>query len=585
MNSQINLNINATNNASPVIKQVAADVQGLETNVEEASEQMFDSNAVTLNSLMQIATQVYQAAEAVYEYSRAGAELEYAAIRFDRLTESIDTTSDALLGDLRDATRGLYSDAELMASAGDLMALGLAKSHDEAVRLAAVSAGLNMNMNQLVLTLTNMTTMRFDALGVSVDGFDEKLKSLEAQGYSTNDAFKEAFLQQAEDQLEKVGHAADTSLGSFMRHEAQLENMRNQYKLLTVDGIAPLLDYSADYTEALVRLREEHGILQPWEQNRLVLLEMERQASLEALDANEAHGEALMGIVTSVQELAEAEQAVAVVHGEAVKGAIQVQEAYERYGEKIQDLKLDHDELTAKKQALLEQGYYPEHSAIQTLNERLAENEQKQLDVTTAMQGTLEQMILNTAMAGLDAEAQLALARATGQIDEATYAALSVQMDLKQQYEDGILTADEYATKTLELRDAVNSLTDNNVTVTVNGIFNEIRNVMTNYASSEGGNQWVPRYAKGTDGWQEVPPGYPNDSYPIMLQSGERFAVIPAGVGASPSSAGGFGGGGMNITLVVQSPVTIMDEENARNVLLPLIESGIKELQSRGAVE
>lgn len=137
----------------------------------------------------------------------------------------------------------------------------------------------------------------------------------------------------------------------------------------------------------------------------------------------------------------------------------------------------------------------------------------------------------------------------------------------------------------MELRDAVNSLTDNNVTVTVNGIFNEIRNVMTNYASSEGGNQWVPRYAKGTDGWQEVPPGYPNDSYPIMLQSGERFAVIPAGVGASPSSAGGFGGGGMNITLVVQSPVTIMDEENARNVLLPLIESGIKELQSRGAVE
>ena len=77
---------------------------------------------------------------------------------------------------------------EAMALAADLLALGLAKNSDEAVRLAKVQSGLGMDMNQLVL-LTNQTTMRFDALGVSVDGFDEKVKQLKATGMSTNEAF------------------------------------------------------------------------------------------------------------------------------------------------------------------------------------------------------------------------------------------------------------------------------------------------------------------------------------------------------------------------------------------------------------
>jgi hypothetical protein len=50
-------------------------------------------------------------------------------------------------------------------------------------------------------------------------------------------------------------------------------------------------------------------------------------------------------------------------------------------------------------------------------------------------------------------------------------------------------------------------------------------------------------YANGTDGWETVPPGYPNDSYPAFLSSGEKFAVIPAG--QSFESFGGAVGGGM----------------------------------------
>lgn len=180
------------------------------------------------------------------ELGREGAELEYASQKFDRLTASIGATSDALMNDLRTATKGTMSDAALMASAGDLMALGLAKTHDQVVRLSRVSSGLNMDMNQLVLTLANQTTMRFDQLGVSVDGFQAKVDKLKATGMSASDAFAEAFLQQAEQQLETVGDSADTSVGAFKRLEAAAENLGNKIKTILTPALAGMANAAAD---------------------------------------------------------------------------------------------------------------------------------------------------------------------------------------------------------------------------------------------------------------------------------------------------------------------------------------------------
>lgn len=40
-------------------------------------------------------------------------------------------------------------------------------------------------------------------------------------------------------------------------------------------------------------------------------------------------------------------------------------------------------------------------------------------------------------------------------------------------------------------------------------------------------NAKTENYATGTGGWLTVPPGYPNDTYPIRMTSGEQFAVVP----------------------------------------------------------
>jgi archaellum component FlaC len=175
------------------------------------------------------------ASKMAFDAGKMGADLLYVQGKFDRLTASIGATSDALLKDLRAATKGMVSDAQLVQSAGDFMALGLAKSRDEVVRLTTVAGALGMDMNQLVLTLTNQTTMRFDALGVSVDGFDAKVKKLKDTGMDANAAFKEAFLQQAEAQLAKVGNKADTGAGAIARMDASVENLKNNLRM----GLAP----------------------------------------------------------------------------------------------------------------------------------------------------------------------------------------------------------------------------------------------------------------------------------------------------------------------------------------------------------
>lgn len=207
-----------------------------------------------------------------------GAELENVERRFDRLSASIGATADGLENQLRAATRGTRSDMELMASAADLMGLGLAKNQDELVRLTRVSGALNMNMNQLVLTLTNQTTARFDQLGVSVDGFKEKVADLEAQGYDTNAAFKEAFLQQAEAQIEKVGDTADTTAGAMQRLTARARNFVDDGLMYIAERSGPALEGLANYFDAVDRAQLDMnaavaaGIITQEEANTIVAL-------------------------------------------------------------------------------------------------------------------------------------------------------------------------------------------------------------------------------------------------------------------------------------------------------------------------
>jgi len=63
-------------------------------------------------------------------------------------------------------------------------------------------------------------------------------------------------------------------------------------------------------------------------------------------------------------------------------------------------------------------------------------------------------------------------------------------------------------------------------------------------------------------------------------------AVIPLKDGAVPVQMSGSGGGGnVYVNLTISSPMTIMDQQNAQNVLLPFIINGIRQAKSQGTIK
>jgi hypothetical protein len=234
-------------------KEATTELQRFQHEVEKAKKLGQDFGKGMLGAAAALAGFGLVAKKA-FEFGKAGAELDMVQIKFRRLSDELSLSS-TFMDRLERSTGGVVSSFELMQSATNLMSLGLVKNEDDLRRLIRVSGELGFDMNQLVLTMTNMTTMRFDALGLSVDGFKDKVKALEAQGLSAADAFREAFLRQAEDQLERVGSVADTTLGAFKRLEAQLKNISDQAKLLAADALEPVVRRLGDSFEATNTLR------------------------------------------------------------------------------------------------------------------------------------------------------------------------------------------------------------------------------------------------------------------------------------------------------------------------------------------
>ena len=253
--ANVEIIIKSIDQSGPGIRQVNDSLKGIGKTSAEMGKAL-KMSFTEMNSAAQLAAQGIQKLKQAYQFAKEGAQIEFLQGKFDRLAQSIGTTSDVLLNELKTATKGTLSDMEMMASVTDLVGLGLVKTSKDAVRLSTVVAGLGMDMNQLVLTLANKTTMRFDQLGVAVTGFDDKVKALKESGMDADAAFTEAFLQQAEQQLTKVGNAADTTLGSFMKLEAQTKNFVDDLKVVTASLAGPFVDALARSGETADHYRE-----------------------------------------------------------------------------------------------------------------------------------------------------------------------------------------------------------------------------------------------------------------------------------------------------------------------------------------
>lgn len=189
--------------------------------------------------------QAAKAAEFFYESISQGADLMKAEQEFANLAGSIGTTADALESDLRAAVGGLMTSSEMMAGAGQLMSLGLAKTHDEAVALSEVSGKLGWDIQVLGLTIANQSTARLDALGLSIESVTGRLDELKAKGMSADEAFKWAIIEAGREKIEVVGDVSDTAAGQLQMLETAVRGAQEGFALGAAQGFADTLQVIA----------------------------------------------------------------------------------------------------------------------------------------------------------------------------------------------------------------------------------------------------------------------------------------------------------------------------------------------------
>jgi len=604
--------------------------------------------ATPLNQTIQIFQQVGQAAQQAYEFVAEGTQLARAEQQFTALAGSIGSTADALLGDLKTATRGTISDFELMKSATSIMSLGLADTSEETVRLASLVGKLGWDMNQVTLTLANQSTMRLDALGLSVSDVTNRVDALKEAGYSADQAFKFAILEAGEEKVKLLGDAADTTAGKLAILEANAANFKDtaqaafSQELITnindmAGGLFESADGAASFGEKFGKAFASY-ITGQWSKGLIDGLDEINQStytlatqSMPALERQlEQERAAMIASLTAIDDRREAIE----LHGDAIADALpfirehatavyQNSDAYAEFQDKLVQTNShmsENEAMVAQANArLVEWGETipTVTGAIYASAEAIAAHNAATGDYATmAIEAGEEGVNLNQVMynsldaAGGSAEALVGLALATGQLTEA-----QAENILKQaaMIEYAGMLGEAIANGTMSISDAVTSLADfqaglesSNILVNdATGSVILMNDAMTGSTSAVGSLQTsldefntsnavgatqafidklnsIPRSVDvqvnvhggdtsgvnyGGGGYQNlegpgmaggadfiVPPGYPNDSYPMRVQSGEHVTVTPAGQTR--------GGDTYNLYLTPANPDNVMQSFN-----------------------
>jgi hypothetical protein len=220
-----------------------------------------------------------------------------------------------MLGQLRQATHGMVSDAQLVQTATDIISLGLADTEAGVVDLAALITELGWDMQTVIMTFANDSKMRLDALGLSVTDVEERAARLEAAGLSASEAFDQAVIDAGREKLELLGSAAETTAGDIARAEVAWTNLIDQLKVGTAQAAGPALSTLNTLTE----IRNEFITLH----QQGAISEREFRAGIAAVTLGLLQGsenaQAYLDSLTAVNDEAAAADVVMLRYGRAVE--------------------------------------------------------------------------------------------------------------------------------------------------------------------------------------------------------------------------------------------------------------------------
>jgi len=196
------------------------------------------------------------------DLAMSAAPAEQVSNTFSNLATSIGEQAAPMLEKLREATRGMVADTDLMQASNKFMSMGLANSAEEAAKLAEMATQLGSAMGQdattsmsdFALMLANQALPRLDNFGISSGKVRERIEELMAadENLTREQAFMTAVMEQGETAMSRVGEQSGTTASTMATMQAQLENLK------TTLGTA-LLPVLASLASAVTPLIEQMG--------------------------------------------------------------------------------------------------------------------------------------------------------------------------------------------------------------------------------------------------------------------------------------------------------------------------------------
>lgn len=363
-------------------------------------------------------------------------------------------------------------------------------------------------------------------------------------------------MEQGGDALVKAGESInkglildDKMLEQARDYEIQIDNVTDSVEALKVSAgvkALPFFDRLFGMTADLINVGNVMDFLE-------LRVQKGKQEQWAAADAVAAHGDALMGLATAATDTSSVLDVLELNYSDILGMAQRIADEDASYAENVKAANADINMTTDERKAKLDE-LAAKHNEV--TNKIVGDNFLQKLSVDDLTQTEFEMF--------------LAYQIGTGQMTQAQANQAAAFNELTTMAANGKLSVDQ-------LRAAMDLLQSKSVTLTVDQVTNIIRrDYVENRADHRAG------YASGTKGWETVPAGFPNDSYPIGLTSGEKFAVIPPGGGGAGVSAGG--GGVIVVNLNMNSLISNMDREMAKNTLIPFIKQGIREAQAQGMI-
>lgn len=240
--SKLNILIEAKNQASGQIKGLTNDLQQMDQAASGLSKGL--SGVLAGAGIAGFAALAQNAAQATYEFAKAGAEAQRIENSFNDLAAAAGQSGKAMLDAMTEAAHGTISNTDLMLSANRAMMLGVADSADEMARLMEVARDRGKAMGEstaqafsdLVTGLGRGSALILDNLGIVVDAAtanEAYAQSLGRTASSLSEAEKKqalinAVLGDASASFGGAGSSAEDAADSFARFETHITNVTEQ---------------------------------------------------------------------------------------------------------------------------------------------------------------------------------------------------------------------------------------------------------------------------------------------------------------------------------------------------------------------